>query len=186
MADFDEAERHAIQEVEPHDQLRWLLEEVDDDLTFFAWLQTQVAPPWIPLMLGANKPEIVRRWRDLAMRQKRLDLRGNYGVLALVFADMAGRKQLWETGLEGFNMQESTIMRQWREEAKKQGIEEGTLTNARAAVVNVLQARFPQTPVPEGVRAALEKNADVQQLTYWHREAVLTASRADFERYLTG
>ena len=45
MADYDDAERHALQEVEPEDQLRWLLEEVDGDLTFFGWLQTQVAPP---------------------------------------------------------------------------------------------------------------------------------------------
>src|SRR5262245_37670593 len=45
MADYDEAERHALHEVEPEDQLKWLLEEVDEDLMFFGWLQTQVAPP---------------------------------------------------------------------------------------------------------------------------------------------
>ena len=52
-------------------------------------------------------------------------------------------------------------------------------------MVNVLQARFPGTPVPEGVRSALEKNADVQQLTDWLREAALTASPGDFERFVT-
>ncbi len=324
MADYDDAERHAIQEVEPEDQLKWLLEEVDEDLTFFGWLQTQMAPPpgvpqlrcdcvaglrsasgtqppwaclieaqgqplagmavwmtiylgllhnllrfegrdrfrmmgailnlsegelshavdwrvplrkkapeapsgpaqaasatsppvapgvscafiikdvrkesaektmdridrrelglcilvWVPLMAGADEPDVVRRWRDLAMRQVELVLRANYGVLARVFADMAGRKQLWQTGLEGFSMQESTIMREWREEA----MEKGSLTTARAAVVNVLQARFPEAPLPEGVRSALEKNADVRQLTAWLRDAALTASPADFERSLT-
>ncbi len=45
MADFDDAERHALHEVEPADQLRWLLEEVDDDLTFFGWQPTQLSPP---------------------------------------------------------------------------------------------------------------------------------------------
>ena len=45
MADYDDAERHALQEVEPREQLQWLLEEVDEDLTFSGWLQTQVAPP---------------------------------------------------------------------------------------------------------------------------------------------
>jgi hypothetical protein len=44
MADFDDAERHAIHEVGPVDQLKWLLEEVDEDLQFFGWLQTQVSP----------------------------------------------------------------------------------------------------------------------------------------------
>jgi hypothetical protein len=328
MADFDDAERHAIQEVEPEAQLKWLLEAVDDDLIFFGWLQTQVAPPpgvpqlrcdcvaglrsrsgtqppwaclieaqgqplsgmavwmtiylgllhnllrfdgrdpfqmmgvilnlsegelshtidwhvpprnksaetqtdpvpstpgiaatkapgiscvyfiknvrqehaeqtldriergelglcillWIPLMLGADKAEIVRRWRELANRQQQLHLRGNYAILALVFAEMAGRKQLWESELEGFNMQESTIMRELREEGKKVGRDEGRLTMARAAVLKVLQARFPDASVPEGVRSALEKNTNVQELTDWLRDAVLTASPADFERFLT-
>src|SRR3954452_10846164 len=45
MADYDDAERNALQKVKPADQLKWLLEDVDDDLTFFGWLQTQVAPP---------------------------------------------------------------------------------------------------------------------------------------------
>jgi hypothetical protein len=105
---------------------------------------------------------------------------------------MAGRKPLWEPELGGFNMQESPIMRKWRQEARDKGVEEGmekgmekgALTTARAAVVNVLQARFPQTPVPAGVHAALEKNTDLGTLTDWHREAVLTGSPADFERFL--
>ena len=326
MADYDDAERHALHEVEPEDQLHWLLEEVDEDLTFFGWLQTQVAPPprvpqlrcdcvaglrsrsgtqppwaclievqgqplagmavwmtiylgllhnllrfdgrdpyqmmgvilnlsegelshtihWrvplkqqapaapsadagqaasvpspaqapgvsctyfiknvrkesaekildridhgelglcilvaIPLMAGADQPDTVRRWRELATRQQQLHLRAAYAALALVFAEMAGRTTLWQTGLEGFPMQESAIMRQWRKDGMEEGIEKGALTTARAAVLNVLQTRFPGTPVPEGVRVALEKSVDVRQLTDWLREAVLTASPGDFER----
>jgi hypothetical protein len=156
---------------------------------------------WVPLMAGADRPEVIRRWRDLAMRQQRLDLRGSYGSLALVFAEMAGRKAIWQTGLEGFDMQESTIMRQWRkdgievgrkeglevgrQEGRQEGLQEGALANARAAVLNVLQARFLETPVPEGIRAALEGSADVGQLTDWLRAAALTTSPADFERLLT-
>ncbi len=109
----------------------------------------------------------------------------DYVALALVFAEMAGREEVWETGLGGFNMQESEFIRGWRQEGEKKGMEKGTLTTARAAVVNVLQARFPQIPVPEGVRTALEKNADVGQLTDWLRQAVLTPSPADFERSLS-
>jgi len=321
MADFDDAERHALHEVEPEKQLQWLLEEVDPDLAFFGWQPTQLSPPgvpqlrcdcvaglrsrsgsqppwaclieaqgqplagmavwmmiylgllhnllrydgrdpfqmmgvilnlsegelshaigwrvplkkttgtpsadadaglptaepspapapgvactffvknvrqesaeqtlnrierdelglcilvWVPLMAGADQPEVIRRWRDLALRQEQLHLRADYVALALVFAEMAGRKQLWETGLEGFNVQESEVIRGWRQE--------GSLTTARAAVVNVLQTRFPGVPLPEGVRSALEKNADARQLSDWLRQAVLTASPADFERSLT-
>ncbi len=326
MADFDDAERHALHEVEPEKQLHWLLEEVDPDLAFFGWQPTQLSPPpgvpqlrcdcvaglrsrsgsqppwaclieaqgqplagmavwmliylgllhnllrydgrdpfqmmgvilnlsegelshaidwrvplkkttgtpsadadaelptaepspapapgvactffvknvrqesaertlnridrgelglcilvWVPLMAGAAQPEVVRRWRDLALRQEQLHLRADYVALALVFADMADRKELWKAGLGGFNVRESEVVREWRKEA----FEEGTLTTARAAVVNVLEARFPTVPVPEGVRSALEKNTDVRQLSDWLRRAVLTASPADFERFLT-
>ena len=55
---------------------------------------------------------------------------------------------------------------------------------ARAVVVKVLQARFPQTPVPEGVHAALAQNTDLQKLTAWLQNAALTGSPADFERFL--
>jgi hypothetical protein len=325
MADFDDAERHAIHEVEPNDQLAWLLEEVDDDLVFFGWQPTQLSPPpgvpqlrcdcvaglksrkgtqppwaclieaqgqplpgmavwmmiyigllydlllyegrdrfqmmgvilnlsegelshtvhwpvplrkkppeapakaprrgarrrrlppeqapgfscvfliknvrqesaqktldridrqelglcilvWIPLMAGADDPEVVRCWRTLALRQEQLHLRADYVALARVFAQMAGpqRQQVWETELEGFNVQESTLLRQWRKDGK--------LEAARAAVVKVLQARFPTIPVPDGVRSALEENTDVQQLDDWLCEAAVTASPADFERFLT-
>jgi hypothetical protein len=136
-------------------------------------------------MAGAERADVVRRWRDLAMGQQQLHLRAAYATLALVFAEMAGRTALWQMGLEDFNVQESAIMRQWRKDGVEEGIEKGALTTARAAVVNVLQARFPGAPVPDGVRSALEKNADVRQLTDWLREAALTASPADFERFLT-
>ncbi len=328
MADFDDAERHALHEVEPQKQLQWLLEEVDEDLTFFGWLQTQLSPPpgvpqlrcdcvaglrsrggtqppwaclieaqgqplpgmavwmliylgllhnllrfdgrdpfqmmgvilnlsegelshivhwpvplkktarapsagdagqpasvlapgqgpgvactflvknvrqesaeqtlnriergelglcilvWLPLMAGADQPEVVRRWRDLALRQQQLHLRADYVALALVFADLAGRKELWKTGLGGFNVRESEVVREWRKEAFEEGIEKGALTNARAAVVSVLLARFPEVAVPEGVRSALDKNTDVRQLSDWLRQAALTPSPADFERVL--
>ncbi len=39
--------------------------------------------------------------------------------------------------------------------------------------------------LPEGVRSALEKSKDAQQLTDWLRQAALTASPVDFERFLS-
>jgi hypothetical protein len=101
-----------------------------------------------------------------------------------VFADMADRTQVWQTGLEGFDMKESVVIRQWRQEGKAEGLAMGALTNARAAVVSVLQARFPDVSVSEGVRTALERTADIQQLTDWLRQAALIPSPGDFERLL--
>src|ERR1700693_2550139 len=100
-------------------------------------------------MAGGGPPDAVRRPGARARGATRRALRAAYAGLAWVFAEMAGRKQLWKTGLEGFDVQESEIVRGWRQE----GIEKGSLMTARAAVVKVLQARFPEAPVHDGGRA---------------------------------
>jgi hypothetical protein len=130
-------------------------------------------------MAGADDPAVVRRWRVLALRQEQPHLRADYVALARVFAEMVGpqRQHVWKTEWEGFNVQESTVIGGWRLE--------GSLKTARANVLDVLETRFPGVPMPEGVRSALEQTKDIQQLRDWLREAVKTASLADFERFLT-
>ena len=131
-------------------------------------------------MVAGDDPEVVRRWPPAA-RQEQLHLLGNYGVWPWCSRRWRAAKELWNKGLEGFNMQESTIMREWRKEAR----EEGWLNSARSAVLNESGSTFPKDTCARRGPAALEKNANVQQLTDWQREAALTASPADFERFLT-
>jgi hypothetical protein len=119
-----------------------------------------------------------------------------YAVLGLHFQEMAICTTGWQTGVEGFRMQEPALIRLWRKDAWLEGFKEGfkvgfvlgfkegMLTGTRAAVEIVLQSRFPGTPVPAAVHAALEKNMLVGQLNDWLSEAVKTPSLADFERFL--
>ena len=45
MSKYNEAELHAIKELDPHGYLRWQLPELDPDLVWYTWLESQVAPP---------------------------------------------------------------------------------------------------------------------------------------------
>jgi hypothetical protein len=45
MSEYDEAERHAIKELDPPGYCRWQMPELDADLEWYTWLESQVAPP---------------------------------------------------------------------------------------------------------------------------------------------
>ena len=53
MSKYDEAERHAIKELDPGGCLRWQMPDLDPDLEFSTWLETQVSPPpGVPQLRG--------------------------------------------------------------------------------------------------------------------------------------
>jgi hypothetical protein len=52
--------------------------------------------PWIPLMQGAGDPAIMEQWKQVAMTEPDTYLRGQYGGLALFFAELARRLAEWE------------------------------------------------------------------------------------------
>ena len=45
MSKYNEAELHAIKELDPQGYLNWHMPELDPDLVWSAWLESQVAPP---------------------------------------------------------------------------------------------------------------------------------------------
>ncbi len=60
--------------------------------------------PWIPLLLGADRAAIMEEWKRLAELESDEYWKRQYGPLALVFADLAGRKAIWQEALRGWNM----------------------------------------------------------------------------------
>src|SRR5205823_5707490 len=64
--------------------------------------------PWVPLMAGADVPGVLGRWKRLAEAEPESRRRSDYGALARIFAERAGRKDVWATELEGWNVEEST------------------------------------------------------------------------------
>src|SRR5262249_55050775 len=66
--------------------------------------------PWVPLMDGGDRPDVVARWRVLAEQEADRQLRSVFGGMALVFAEKRKRGAVWRKELEGWNVQESQIV----------------------------------------------------------------------------
>ena len=157
--------------------------------------------PWVPLLKGAEKAEIITEWRRLAEDDPDPHLRADYGAIALTFADLADRRPAWVTGLEGFNVKESQVLRQlMREvledatkesrqegirEGRQEGLQMGELSRLREDVRLILSVRLP-APTPEDVERAIASAADVSVLTRWLQAAAMATSWEDFRSQLSG
>lgn len=112
--------------------------------------------PWVPLLAGAGEPGIVERWKALAEAESDDRRKSNYGGLALVFADAAGRFDLWSRALEGWNMKRSRAVLQWLDEGEQIGVQKGE-----------------QIGIQKGEQLGLQKGQRVGQLEIL--EAALTS-----------
>ena len=117
---------------------------------------------WVPLMAGADDVEVVAEWRRLAETETDLKKRADYGVLALAFARLAERREVWERGLEGWNVEESQQVLAWQEKARR----EGKLEYARASLLRALQLRF-RVQVPADLARAIEQVTSLDEMSRW-------------------
>jgi hypothetical protein len=127
--------------------------------------------PWIPLMHGAAEPAIMEEWKRLAEAEPESRLRADYAGLALVFADLAGRRNEWRQALEGWNVRRSQQVLEWQTE--------GEVRRARVDVLRALQIRF-QDPVPTDLVALIESLTDLDELSRWHETALKAESLGAF------
>jgi hypothetical protein len=127
---------------------------------------------WVALMRGGGVPGTIARWVEVVTqvapgRRERADL----GKVALVFAELAGCRPAWEQALRNWDMTESQLFLEWTAEAK----EAGKVENARAWLIDELEARFPGA-VTSDVRELIAKQDSKQLLDDWHKVALKTPS----------
>jgi hypothetical protein len=122
--------------------------------------------PWVPLTAGGDDPGLIDRWKRAAEAEPDPRRRAELGGLALVFADAAGRKEIWGTGLEGWNVTESSVVNEWiaQGEAKGEakGEARGALAQARRLLLRIGQKRFGAPP--PAAEAAVGAVADRDRL----------------------
>jgi hypothetical protein len=132
---------------------------------------------WVSLMKEAAEPELIQRWRRLAEQEPDPILRASYAALALVFAEKVGREEVWRKELEGFNVQESKIVKEWQEQARK--------VTKREDVLRLLQVRFTQ-PLPTEVTTAIEQQNDLDVLSTWFDLAATSGTVEQFRAAISG
>jgi hypothetical protein len=140
--------------------------------------------PWIPLMHGGEEAGIIQRWIELATQEANSRLRGDYGGLALVFAEAAKRLPVWKEALKEWNVIESQQVQEWMAMGEIKGEARGEIKGEITALLEVLAARFPPA-TPADLVTAIRGSTDRDQVLAWLRSAG-TADSLDAFRRATG
>jgi hypothetical protein len=136
--------------------------------------------PWVPLMRGGDEPAIIQQWLELARQEHDSRRRGDYGGLALVFAEAAKRLPVWKDTLKGWNMVESQQVLEWIAEGEAKGEAKGEAN----ALLQLLELRFPPGAPPELART-IRATTEVARLRSWFKLAY-TAECLDAFRQAAG
>jgi hypothetical protein len=122
--------------------------------------------PWVPLMRGGGEAGIIAEWRRLALTEPSDQRRADYGGLALVFAELAGRRAAWDQALEDWNVRQSQQVLEWQKVAVTE--------HARRDLLRLLEVRH-STAVPPDLAAMVAASNDLDELSRWFD----IAARAD-------
>ncbi len=145
--------------------------------------------PLIPLMQGGAEPGIIRPWRRLAEAEPDAGRWGDYGGLALVFAELARCHAAWKEALRGWNVQQSKQVLEWQAEALKRGKAEGQAEGkakgrAEGKAESVLRLLHRRTgeEMPPGLAATIRNTTDLDTLDRWFDVADGVSSLKEFRR----
>lgn len=113
----------------------------------------------------------MEKWKRLALAEPDRRRRADYGGLALVFAELASRRQMWKLALEGWNVVESQQVLEWQAEAEAKF--------AHEAIVTVLERQLKK-PLAADLVAIVENETDPVRLRKWHALALECNSAEEF------
>jgi hypothetical protein len=116
---------------------------------------------WIALMTGAEREDIIRRWRDLVLANLTAQMQKNLLAVALEFAELAGRFLVWEQVLKRWSMGmgESIVGNRLRAQEKLENARAYLLRLLRGKYKGAVSADFPQT---------VEQQDDLGLLNHWY------------------
>ena len=101
---------------------------------------------------------------------------GDYAGLALVFAEAASCRPVWQQTLQGWNVVQSQQVLEWMAEGEAKGEVRGQVRS----LLRVLRARFGT--LPADLEAAIQAQSDLAQLDRWLDAASTTTTLTDFRQ----
>jgi hypothetical protein len=107
---------------------------------------------------GGDDPAIIGQWKRLAEGEPDVHRRADYGGLALVFAELAGRLAAWRQALEGWSMQQSQQVLEWQREAE--------IRQMQSVILEGINRRF-RVDASGDLRESIEGSTDLAQLRQW-------------------
>ena len=138
----------------------------------------------VPLMQGGDEPGIIEEWKRLAEAEPNATRRSEYGGLAMVLADAAGRAAIWKQALKEWNVIRSKIVDEWRAEGRAEGEAkgrtEGRTEGRTTTIVAFLEARYKS--IPADLIQAIHSTIDEERLA---KLVMLTATANSLEHFRT-
>lgn len=131
--------------------------------------------PWVALMRGSGEPAAIEEWKRLADLEPDQQVRLDYAVDALLFAELADIRGQWKQALEGWNVRVSQQVLEWQNEARA----EGELKRQRANLLLALETRG-KGPVPSDLAETIQTTADMELLSRWFQAALKANSFDEF------
>ena len=132
--------------------------------------------PFVPLMQRGGEAGIIQQWLQLASAEMDARLRGDYGGLAIVLAEAAGRRDVWTQALRGWNVTQSQQVLEWMAEGEVKGEVKGRV----ATLLRVLRARFGI--LPTDLETAIRAASDLSILDRWTDAAATALTLQDFRQ----
>lgn len=131
---------------------------------------------WVPLMAGGDADATITRWKEVVTtRIESRSRRGDLAVVALVFAELAGRAIVWKRALEEFDMTESQVVNEFIAKAEMKT----ELRIQRQNLLELLAGRFPGA-VPAEVTRLIEQQDSFDLLHNWFKAAIRATTFEEF------
>jgi len=103
--------------------------------------------PWVPLMQGGGESGTILNWVRAAEGHLPDERdRADFGLLAKLFATLAGRRREWNQVLRGWNMNTSPFLDEIRDQIRDQIRDESRAEEARTLVVRLGRQKFGKAP----------------------------------------
>jgi hypothetical protein len=118
---------------------------------------------WGPLLKGGAEPEVVAEWKRPVPREPDERKRREYAGLAKVFADLTKRQRVWTPELEGLNVEESSVLREWADQGAVKALREKSL--------RLLESKFPGAVLTD-LETALNMQKDAAIMSAWFDRAL--------------
>ena len=98
----------------------------------------------------------------------------------MVFSEAVRCREKWEIALKGFNMIESTLVREWKDAARIEGKIEGKIETEVEWLMRVVKGKYKgeAEQVSEGIRAC----RDPQTLDRWLDVALMVDTLEEFRK----
>ena len=146
---------------------------------------------WVSLMRNGERPDIIKKWKELVERFIHWSERRNLSVVLQTFAELTNRVAIWSENLKEWPVVESQLYKQWTRDAELRGKAEGRIegkvegraegkvegrAEGQASALTIVLKRLFGAKLPADIVDRIAKQNESDILAEWLGAAVSARS----------